>query len=379
MRKSAILKVVKRILKILCASILIFSLLVTTAVFIRSPGVIEPYVDENNNVLTESISEKVFVEINGVEQGMIITGKSTKNPVILFVHGGPGMPEYFLSDKFPTGLDEHFTVCWWDQRGGGLSYSSDLEADNMTVAQLVDDTIAVTNYLREKFGQDKIYLMGHSWGTFIGIQAAAEAPQLYAAYIAIAQITNSYESEQIAYSYMLEQYVSMGNRSMVKKFLSYAGEVPGTFANDYLTSSLRDEAMHKLGIGTTRNMTSVISGVFFPVWWCRAYTVTEKINIWRGKAVLNTTGLCGEMYSTDITELIPSLDIPIYFISGIYDYTVSYKLANDYYGQIEAPIKAFYTFYDSAHSPIFEEPERFVQILVEDVRNEQTALSDFGQ
>lgn len=379
MRKSALFKVVKRILKTICASVLIFVLLILIVVFIRSPGELNTYVDENNKVLEGSIAEKVFVEINGVEQGMIITGENTENPVLLFVHGGPGMPEYFLADKSATGLEKHFTVCWWEQRGAGLSYNADTDPDNMTVDQFIDDTIAVTNYLRERFDQDKIYLMAHSWGTFIGIQAAAEAPQLYAAYIAIAQIANPYESEQIAYDYMLEQYENMGNSSMVKKLTDYAGAEQGTFIEEYLSSSLRDEAMHELGIGTTHDMTSVISGVFFPVWWCRAYTVSEKINIWRGKSFSKAAGLNDEMFSTDLMQLVAGLDVPIYFMSGIYDYTVSYQLANEYYEQIEAPIKAFYTFHDSAHSPIFEESDRFVQILVEDVLEGKTALSDFPQ
>ena len=346
--------------------------LLSIVIFIRSPGKLMPY----DNVLEESIVEKIFVEINGTKQGMIIKGTNTANPIILFLHGGPGLPEYFLADTI-TGLEDHFTVCWWDQRGGGLSYNSDFDPNSITVNQLVDDAIEVTNYLRERFQQDKIYLMGHSWGTFIGIQIAAKSPELYNAYISVAQITNQYESEQIAYNYMLEQYAIIGDTRMTKKLSGYASEIPGTFSNDYLSSALRDEAMHKLRIGTTRDMTSVITGVFFPIWWCQDYTIKEKINIWRGKAFLRSTSLSSEMYSSDLVELFPSLDIPVYFMSGVYDYTVFYKLTEAYFEQIEAPIKGFYTFHESAHSPMFEEPQKFVQILVEDVLKEQIALADF--
>lgn len=155
-----------------------------------SSGRIRQFIDEEGNILENSIAERCFAEINGAKLGMIIKGQDTSNPILLFVHGGPGMPEYFLTKDYPTGLEEYFTVAWWDQRGAGLSYSSDINKEDMTIEQFVEDTIAVTNFLREKFGQEKIYLMGHSWGSFIAIEAAQKAPELYEAYIGVGQITN---------------------------------------------------------------------------------------------------------------------------------------------------------------------------------------------
>jgi pimeloyl-ACP methyl ester carboxylesterase len=98
-----------------------------------------------------------------------------RNPVLLFLHGGTAMPEYFLARKYPTGLEQDFTVCWWDRRGAGLSYSANLPPETMTLEQSIADTIEVTNYLRKRFHKDKIYLMAHSGGSLIGIQAAARA------------------------------------------------------------------------------------------------------------------------------------------------------------------------------------------------------------
>jgi pimeloyl-ACP methyl ester carboxylesterase len=142
-----------------------------------SSGEARPFLGRDGKPLPGSISEKIRVEINGVEQGMFVKGMDVHNPVLLLVHGGPGMPDYFLREDHPTRLDEHFTVAWWDQRGAGLSYDPDMPRSTMTVAQFVADTLAVTDYLRERFGQDKIYLLGHSWGSFIGIQAAQRAPE----------------------------------------------------------------------------------------------------------------------------------------------------------------------------------------------------------
>jgi len=128
-------------------------------------------VDENGSPLAGSISEKVFVNINGVEQGMFIKSKDATHPVLLYLHGG--MPDYFLTQRYPTGLEDYFTVVWWEQRGSGISYSADIPPETMTLEQMISDTLEVTNYLRHRFGKEKIYLMGHSGGTFIGIQAAA--------------------------------------------------------------------------------------------------------------------------------------------------------------------------------------------------------------
>ena len=342
-----------------------------------SPGKPKPFLDKSGKVIANSISEKIYVSINGVKQGMLIEGKNKNNPVILFLHGGPGMPEYFLAEKYRTGLEDNFTVCYWEQRGSGLSYSKNIFSNSETTEQLITDTLTVTNYLRNRFGQQKIYLMGHSWGTYLGIQVAARAPQLYKAYIGIGQVSQQCKSEIQAYQFMLGQYKAIGNESMVKKLEAYPVTESDTALNAYMESSLRDDAMHKLGIGTMHDMKSVITGIFLPVMQCRAYTLGEKINIWRGKAFLNSsTDLRNQMYSTDLTVKVPMLDIPTYFLSGTYDYTVSHTLAESYFKKIQAPIKGFYLFKNSAHSPMFEEPEKYIRIMREDVLAGKNNLAD---
>lgn len=219
--------------------------------------------------------------------------------------------------------------------------------------------------------------MGHSWGTYLGIQAAARAPQLYKAYIGIGQVSQQRESEIQAYQFMLGQYTATEDGTMVKKLEAYPVIESDTALNAYLRSSLRDDAMHKLGIGTMHVMKSVITGIFLPVMQCRAYTLGEKINIWRGKAFLNSsTDLRSQMYSADLNVKVPELDIPTYFLSGSYDYTVSHTLSESYFEKIQAPIKGFYLFKDCAHSPMFEDPEKFICIMREDVLAGKNNLAD---
>lgn len=206
---------VKRIMLITVSILSVGILILVGALLAMSPGKPEPFLDENGHPLTGSISEKTFVEVNGVEQGMFIKGKDINNPILLYLHGG--MPDYFLTQKYPTGLEEIFTVVWWEQRDSGLSYSPDIPQESLNVEQMVSDTIELTNYLRQRFGVDKIYLMGHSGGTFIGIQAAARAPELYYAYIGVAQMSYQLKSEQLAYEYMLQQFKENGDTNMVQK------------------------------------------------------------------------------------------------------------------------------------------------------------------
>ncbi len=308
---------------------------------------------------------------------MFLRGKNIQNPVLLFVHGGPAFSEFFLVEKFPVDLEDHFTVCYWEQRGGGISYTPEVTLESMTLEQLASDAIEVTNYLYHRFGKEKIYIMAHSGGTAFAIQAVADYPQLFYAYIGIAQITRQAESEVLCYKYMMDQYLANGNSKMVVELNKYPILDNESFILPFFNSVLRDKAQHDLGIGTMHNMRSIIKDVFLPVWTCKAYTISEKLNIWISKfSFLKKTGLRSEIIQSDITTQVPRLEIPVYFFSGKYDLTVNKDLSKEYLKAIEAPVKGFYTFNESAHSPMFEEPKRLIEILVKDVINRSTNLAD---
>jgi pimeloyl-ACP methyl ester carboxylesterase len=347
-------------------------MILIATLLLYSPGRAIHFLDKTGRPLAESISEKTYVDINGLQQGMFIKSKNAANPVLLYLHGG--MPDYFLTQKYPTGLEDYFTVVWWEQRGSGLSYSSSIPPETMTLNQMISDTKEVTNYLRRRFKKEKIYLMGHSGGTFIGIQVAAQAPELYYAYLGVAQMSNQLESERLAYEYMLKQFKNNGNKKMVRKLEAVPVTMTDGIPDEY--RALRDMAMHSLGIGTTHDMNSVISGIFFPSLTCREYTMIEKKNLWLGKSRSGISILWADMLATDLTVQVPELKLPVYFFEGIYDYTVSYTLARDYFEKLKAPVKGFYRFERSAHSPLFEESEKMQRILREDVLTGLNNLSD---
>lgn len=335
------------------------------------PGKAKPFLDRGGRPLAGSVSEKLRVDINGLEQGMFIKAKDATRPVLLYLHGG--MPEYFLNQGYPTDLDTEFVVCWWEQRGAGLSYRPGMSPDSLSVEQLVADTLAVTNYLRRRFGKDRIYLMGHSGGSFLGMLAVARAPELYHAYLGVAQMADQLRSEKRAYDYMLERCRAERRTALARKLEAAPVTLEG-LPPAYLR--VRDEAMHALGVGTMRGMRSVVTGLFLASLRNREYTLGEKVSLWRGKAATGVSSMWKEMLATDLAERVPAVGVPVYFLHGVHDYTCTHAEASAYFDRLTAPLKGFYSFSESAHSPAFEEPDKVMAIIRQDVLAGANRLAD---
>jgi pimeloyl-ACP methyl ester carboxylesterase len=339
---------------------------------ILSPGKPKQFLDRSGNKLVNSISEKIFLDINGSKQGMFIKGKNPDNPVILYLHGG--LPVYFLTEKYPTHIEDNFTMVWWEQRNCGISYSSGSSQNRATIEQLVDDTIALTKYLLERFNKKKIYLMGHSGGSFLGVYVIDKMPELYEAYIGMAQMSDQYLSEKLAYDYILNKYREMNNKKMGEYFEKFSFNDQNKIPIEYL--KMRDDAMHELGIGTMRDMKNIVTDLFLPSLYFSEYSLTDKYHLWAGKSKFGISQNWEKMIRTNLIETKNDFKVPIYFFHGLYDYTCSYELAKKYFHKINAPIKGFYTFDQSAHTPVFEEPEKVNRILINDVKNLRTDLAD---
>jgi pimeloyl-ACP methyl ester carboxylesterase len=304
---------------------------------------------------------------------MFIQSADPSNPVLLFLHGGPGMPEFFLNATHPSGLERDFTEGWWEQRGAGMSFTRGIPPESMTIDRLVADAIEVADHLRHRFGQDRIYLLGHSWGSFLGVQVAAKAPERFHAYIGMGQVIHQLRSEVLAHDHMRAAYRERGDARMVRKLEAAPVSMEGGLSPAYMR--LRDGAMHGLGIGTTRDMSSVITGIFLPVWRSPAYTLREKVDLWRGNA-WSRQFLWQDFLRTDLAARFTRFELPVYLLTGRYDYTANRDLARAWFDRVEAPVKAFYWFDGSAHSPVFEEPDKAREVLLRDVLAGSNALAD---
>ena len=310
-----------------------------------------------------SLSEKTFLEVDGARIGLILLSDKTDNPVLLVCGGGPGIPQYLMESLYPSVLPEYFTVCYFDYRGTGLSFDNNVDPDSMTADRFIDDTLQVTDYLKERFGQDKIYIMGHSFGTFIALNTVDRHPENFVAYIAMSQTCDQHQSELMAYDYMRNRYEELGDRSMVAQFDEYNIRESEEDYRRYTNSGLRDKAMHSLGVGTTSDMDNVITDLFFPSLRIKAYTPFERINIWRGKAASGKFSVNNASWLFNAFEAVPGIEIPIYFFAGENDMTCCTSLQKRYYESVDAPEKEFFLYEGCAHSPIYEDGKKTRKIL----------------
>lgn len=324
-----------------------------------------------------SISEKVFVEIGGVRQGMIIKGRDHTKPILLFLSGGPGIPDYFLARKYCPSLESMFVVCYWDYRGTGLSYDPNCSEETLTKEQFVMDTIDVTDYLRKRFERDQIYLMGHSFGTMIGLLAVSVAPEKYHSYIAMSQMADQPRSEMAAINTMIVQYESINNESMMDQLSEFQTSSPDEVRlKTWFDSPIRGIALHDLGHGMMQDMKSIASGVFFPLMGFRDYTIMERLHIWKGFKLIKDSPIDVDCMNFNAFETVPRVNLPVYFLAGRNDLTCAYGIQKNYFTSLEAPVKGFYSFDHSANSPLFEEPHKALRVLTEDAVRTRTDLRD---
>jgi pimeloyl-ACP methyl ester carboxylesterase len=337
-------------------------LIVSVVIALNSPGKLEPLTDADGNEIAGSIAEKQFIEIGGIQQGFFIRSENPENPVILFMHGGPGSPELGMTYNYEVSerLEKYFTVCYWDQRGAGMTFSRSTDPSSMTLDQMVEDTRQMTEYLQERFNQEKIYLMGHSWGSLLGVKTIEQYPENYAAYIGIGQVSHQAESEKLAYDYMLNHAKEIDDKAAIKsleKFDRNASDFPPL---EY-TMTTRSSLMNKYGIGIMHDNFSM-AGLIKDLLLFKGYTFFDKMNYIQGMG-FSLQYLNDNVIEANLIESTTSFEVPVYIIQGKYDYQVSHTLAREYYEKIDAPKKAFFTFEHSAHSPNTEEPELFVQTV----------------
>lgn len=320
-------------------------------------------------------TKKIGMEINDAVNGMFITMTDEKNPVLLFISGGPGVPEVWLNeayaDVYPNKIAEHFTVCYWDYYGEGLSYDSDINPDEITIERLAYDAHAVAEFLKKEFKKEKIYLMGHSSGTNLGLYLAQTNTEDFYCYFGMGQAVvgkDSVRRYEEGYYFMKELFEKEGNTKALRKMnklvkISEDGEFsvkkPSTIGKDW------EKILLMAGCATTRDMRSDAKDIFFKQMGCKCYTVKEKINFWRGKTLLGKTPYSDFTVDSDLPA-----QIPVAFLSGYYDYTTPITLSKELYEKLEAPEKSFYTFYNSAHSPLWEENELTIEAMLNHVREE---------
>ncbi|MGG3280510.1 alpha/beta hydrolase [Paenibacillus solani] len=303
-----------------------------------------------------SISVLEQVEINGTGHELMIRGQDKSNPVVIFVHGGPGVSEIPYATKYQDLLEKDFTVVRYDQRASGKSYHFGEDYSNLSTDLLVEDLLALTDYISARFDQQKVILVGHSFGTYIGIQAAQQAPDKYEAYIGIGQMSNIVDSEWDGLNYVIDQAKQSGNTTDVQ----YLQELTEKVQNgDMLTPR---QYVRKYD-GAAR-LIDPNADMEKGLWFGPEYNLLDRIRYNLGAAYSQDI-LIQQAIAEPLPTIVTELDVPVYFIMGQYDYMTSAKSAKAYLDQIDARSKEFITYDQSAHYPQFEEKETFSKWMVD--------------
>jgi len=301
-----------------------------------------------------SISSLKQIEINGTRHEVMIRGLDRRNPIVIFVHGGPGCSEIPYVRKYQDLLEKNFTIVHYDQRGSGKSYHFFEDYSNLSTDLLVDDLLALTDYVEKEFGQAKVLLIGHSFGTYIGMKAAAKAPDQFVAYIGVGQVADHVKSELDSLDYSIEKAKLAGNLKDAERLEHLRGPIE---RGEEFTPR---DMIRKYG-GAARliddNRDYYTGFLFQP-----EYNLLDVIRYLRGVS-LSQKILLEEESKNNITSIVDRLDIPFYFVMGQYDYMTSVNAAREYFDVLEAPKKDFIIFEKSAHYPQFEEKELFAEWL----------------
>lgn len=294
----------------------------------------------------------------------IISSKdNSEKPVLLVCGGGPGIPQYFLEYLYPSVLDEFFYVVYFDYRGTGLFPKNELKANDMTTECYLADIKKLAEYLITKGNDNRIYILGHSFGSYMALLMARHYPAYFKGYIAMSQICNQHESECLALEYMIRWYSEHHQWIKLEKLKRYDIRNNEEDYRHYIYSSLRDSGMHEIGIGTTRIMKSPVKEIFFPSLKCNMYSIAERLTIWRRKFQATKFPVSTAAMNFNAFSEIESIDIPIYFVAGGHDYTCNVNLQKEYYNAIKAPEKHFFIFEKAAHSPLYECAEESRKVI----------------
>ena len=301
-----------------------------------------------------SISQTERVTLGGVPQAIRIRGDDRfRNPVLLFVHGGPGVPEMPVAHHNAE-LERAFTVVQWDQRGAGKSFLN--PTPDLTAEQITRDTLELSRALQRRFGGSKIYLAGFSWGSLVAARAVQREPQLFAAYIGISQIVNIPEAETALYRESLVAARRTNAKRAVRE-LAQAGPPPWKGAG----AETVKQWSRKVFPGPPNKVTPwrfAILALTSP-----AYTPGDMLRVPTG-ARRSYQQLEKDIYSADLFREVPRLEVPAWFLMGRHDTLVSSTVLARYFRELRAPRGKHLVWFEKAdHVLHLEEPAKYRDVM----------------
>jgi pimeloyl-ACP methyl ester carboxylesterase len=327
------------------------------AVAVAVPARTDPILGPDGKPLAHSVAELTRVDVGGRRLGMMIRGDDTSAPVLLFLPGAPGGSEIGAVRRHLTALEHHFVVVTLDRRGGGKSYPALDPTSTVTLDGAVSDTTAVTNYLRHRFRQEKIYLLGHSGGSLVSVLAVQRHPELYRAYIGTGQAVNLPTTDRIFYDDILSWARTTKNAALEKK-LTDRGPPPYPDFYSYEPIVTHEESVY--AYDRSRNAEGagqVTENLNVP-----EYTLLEKLHTLN--AIMDTWSvLYPYMQGVDLRIDVRRLRVPVYFVQGAHEMRGLAVPFAQWYELLQAPTKRLTVLETSGHRAMFEQPDRFTDVM----------------
>ncbi len=355
-------------------SILAFALLL--APFILSCASTPPIRGADSKRLPGSVSEIVKIKLGGVDQWILLRGQDIANPVALYLHGGPGGALMPLVRHYTGELERHAIMAVWDQRGAGKSYSKKIPIESMKISQYLSDAHELVAYLKKRFNKKKIFLIGHSWGSILGMKLIQRHPEDFHAFVGIGQVVNNqYGNERISWEYAYRQAKKYNNAQAIRELEEIGPPVEGFYKTDFEGGKFTarglwrqrkwlrnfggimhfDSDDYDANIKKVRKMTR--EGMRMTL--CSGeWTLADVMRARRGKN-FSIEHVWPEVLKVNLIRDVPRVEVPVYFFTGRSDYNTPFELVERYHKTLQAPHKEIVWFEKSGHMLIIEEPEKF--------------------
>lgn len=310
------------------------------------------------------IDRKEQIVLGGLRQTIHIWGTKRENPVVLFLHGGPGVPNRHSMAKSQMDLVVDLTIVAWDQRGTGGSYFG-CDPETLTLDQLISDCAELIDYLCRTLGKQKVFLLGASWGTELGTFVCQRHPEKIAGYIGYGQVVNGVENENLSYTFALEKAREAGNAKDIAELERVGPPMDGQYRPVFAGLMTQRRIMKKYG-GHSTKKGGYFTGTVIPILSSVELDWKSKIGIARGYK-LCLSRMWPSIVHYDFVHDCGPFRMPYYIFQGRLDRNTPAALVQEFYDSIDAPDKDLVWFEHSAHGPLGEEPEKFRRLMREKI------------
>ena len=348
-------------------AVLLAGATVALGIAVAIPGSVPPVVGPDGAPVAGAIAERSSVMLGGRAQTISVRAASADKPVLLYLSGGPGQSDIAFARALLEPLTADFVVVVWDQRGSGTSYPALEPASSFTLDRAVGDTIELVDHLRARFDESKVYLLGESWGSTLGVLAVQRRPDLFHAYIGSGQMVSQRVTDQIIWRDLLTYAEGAGDWALYDEVLTM-GEPPyadSPWANSRVmglyplleTPYTPPVAYQQRGAASGVGMFGVGG---------QEYSFIENANLLRG--LLDMFSLMyPQLQGIDFRTDVPSLDVPVYVLDGEHEIRGRRELAHEWFAALDAPVKQLVTYPDAGHAVAFEQLDAVHRLLVEEI------------